>query len=63
MASATPIDHGIASEQCDSSGEYFTFAMGTAFDVAALASGGSRDRVRSPGRLHPRSAGGDGRPR
>ena len=66
MASAIPIDFGIAGEQTRRSGEFFTFAMGTTFKAAGPASSGyaGRDaRSRSSGRIHRRPAGGDGRPR
>ena len=63
MASAIPIDHGIAGEQQYRSGDFFTFPMGTAFKVAEPASPVSvgRDRSRTGG--HRRSAVGDGRVR
>ena len=64
MASAIPITDGIAGEHRHSSGEFFTFEMGDAFKGAEPASGGSRERPsRSPGGIHRRSAGGDGRRR
>jgi len=64
MASAIPIDHGIAGEQRVRSGDFFTFtAMGAALKGAEPASDGSRERSLSRERYHRRSAGGDGRPR
>ena len=64
MASATPIDFGIAGEQPSGSGEFFTFTMGATFKAAEPASNGDEERAtRSRGRIHRRPAGGDGRPR
>ena len=66
MASAIPIDSGIAGEQPSGSGDFFTFAVGTSFKGAEPTSSGRAGRVagsRPSGRIHRRSAGGDGRPR